>query len=166
MTADRAGRPDVALLRFDKSIEIMEEALGKGYLLARAQVVGARINRAGALAARGDHARAALDVQALPLQPGLRSVSLYNIACVLSLSGAAAEQDSKLPAAERTRLKTLYCDRAMDFLHDAVARGYNHPVAIKADTDLEALRARDDFRKLIVDLEAQQKTSGGGETDR
>ena len=50
----------------------------------------------------------------------------------------------------------------MDFLRDAVARGYTHPVAMRADADLDPLRARDDFRKLIVDLEAQQKVSGAG----
>jgi hypothetical protein len=32
---------------------------------------------------------------------------------------------------------------------------------MKRDTDLDPLRSRDDFRKLIADLEAQQKVSGG-----
>ena len=54
----------------------------------------------------------------------------------------------------------------MDYLRDAVARGYTHPVAMRSDPDLEPLRARHDFRKLIADLEAQQKVSGGGETSR
>jgi hypothetical protein len=49
----------------------------------------------------------------------------------------------------------------MVFLRDAVARGYTHTAAMRTDTDLDPLRARDDFWKLIADLEAQQKVSGG-----
>jgi hypothetical protein len=54
----------------------------------------------------------------------------------------------------------------MGFLRDAAARGYGHPAAMRTETDLDPLRARDDFRKLIVELEAQQKVSEGGQTSR
>jgi hypothetical protein len=37
---------------------------------------------------------------------------------------------------------------------------------MKTDIDLDPLRSRDDFRKLIVALEAQEKVAGGGQTDR
>ena len=76
------------------------------------------------------------------------------------------ERDPKLSPADRSRLKARYADRAMNFLRDALARGYAHPVAMRTDTDLDSLRARDDFRKLIDELEAQQKVSGGGQTSR
>jgi hypothetical protein len=35
-----------------------------------------------------------------------------------------------------------------------------------ADPDLESLRDRDDFRKLLADLETGQKGSEGGQTGR
>ena len=40
--------------------------------------------------------------------------------------------------------------------------GYRHPAVMRADNDLDALRDRDDFRKLIADLETSQNASGGG----
>jgi hypothetical protein len=37
---------------------------------------------------------------------------------------------------------------------------------MRTDADLDALRDRDDFRKLLAGLEAQQKDSGGEQTGR
>jgi hypothetical protein len=39
--------------------------------------------------------------------------------------------------------------------------GRGRPVVHAGEHDLDPLRARDDFRKLLADLEAQQKISGG-----
>ncbi len=38
-------------------------------------------------------------------------------------------------------------------LRVAVARGYGNPVALRRDTDLDALRDRRDFRNLVMDLQ-------------
>ncbi len=62
----------------------------------------------------------------------------------------------RLSPAERARLKAHHAERAMDLLRKAVAMGYRHPAAMRTDHDLDALRDRDDFRKLLADLEAQQ----------
>jgi tetratricopeptide (TPR) repeat protein len=43
-------------------------------------------------------------------------------------------------------------DRAMEWLTKAVAAGYRGRAAIEADATLEALRDRDDFRKLVASL--------------
>jgi tetratricopeptide (TPR) repeat protein/tRNA A-37 threonylcarbamoyl transferase component Bud32 len=45
-------------------------------------------------------------------------------------------------------------DLAMDWLKKAVAAGFND-VALMMDTDLDALRGRDDFKRLLADLEAK-----------
>ncbi len=156
-TADRGGRPDAALVRYDKAIDIMEGAVGKGYLAARPQLVGARINRAGALAGRGDHARATDEAEAVARQGNLHSVNLYDLACVFSRSSAAADHDTKLSPADRTRLKARYADRAMDFLRQAVAQGWNNPRVMEKDPDIHPLRARPDFRKMFPDLEGKTK---------
>ena len=166
ITADTAGQPEVARARYDKAIGILDGVLSKGYMAAHGVAMTARIERAVTFAAEGNHARAADEAEALARQQNLTSVNVYGIACLYSRSSAAAERDPKLSAADRTRLKARYADRAMDFLRDAVARGYTHPDAMRADTDLDPLRGRDDFRKLIVDLEAQQKVSGAGQTSQ
>ncbi|HVC95981.1 MAG TPA: hypothetical protein VND64_19995 [Pirellulales bacterium] len=45
-------------------------------------------------------------------------------------------------------------DRAMDWLKQAVAAGFKNAAHMKQDTDLEALRTREDFKQLIAELEA------------
>jgi serine/threonine protein kinase/tetratricopeptide (TPR) repeat protein len=165
-TADRDGRPGPARARYDKAIKILEGASSKGYMKAREVAMTARIGRASTLAAEGKHARAAEDGEALAKRPNLTSINDYDIACLFSRSASAAERDPTLTHTDRARLKARYADRAMDFLRDAVAGGYGNPVAMRADIDLDPLRARDDFRTLIVGLEAQQKVSGAGQSDR
>jgi serine/threonine protein kinase/tetratricopeptide (TPR) repeat protein len=69
--------------------------------------------------------------------------SMYNIACV------HAQMISK--AADRGK----QADLAMDSLRQAVAAGFNMVAQIKKDTDLNDVRDREDFKKLVADLEAK-----------
>jgi hypothetical protein len=160
-TAVKGGRPEDARARYDKAIGILEGALRQGYRRAQQVAMTARIGRAATFAAEGNHARATDEAEALARQQDLIPLNIYDIACLYSRSSAVAERDPKLSPAERTRVKARFADRAMDFLRDAAARGYGHPIAMRTDHDLDPLRARDDFRKLLADLEAQQKVSGG-----
>jgi serine/threonine protein kinase/tetratricopeptide (TPR) repeat protein len=157
-TADRGGRLDAALEEYAKGIEIMQVASDKGYLRARILLLDTRINRAAVLAERGDHARATEEAEALVRQGNLRSVQVYNAACVFSRAVAVADRDSKLSSADRSRLKTRYADRAMDYLRQAIAIGWRNPGVLKDDRDLDSLRARQDFQKLLADLEASTPT--------
>jgi hypothetical protein len=43
----------------------------------------------------------------------------------------------------------------MELLHKAVKAGYRNAVHMKKDTDLDLLRGRDDFKKLLAELEAK-----------
>ena len=52
---------------------------------------------------------------------------------------------------------TVEADRAMAWLTQAVAMGYNDATRIKTDKDLDTLRERNDYRKLISELEAKRK---------
>jgi serine/threonine-protein kinase len=78
----------------------------------------------------------------------------YNAACLLSLCVPLAEQDAKLPEAKRKELAKAYGDQALALLRTAVARGYKDAAQMKKDTDLDPLRGRDDFRKLLTEVEA------------
>ena len=97
----------------------------------------ARIGRAITLAKQGNHARATADVEALARREDLTNVNVYDLACLCSLSSAAAGRDDKLSPADRARLKAQHAERAMDFLKKAVAMGYRHPAAMKTDHDLD-----------------------------
>ncbi|HVC95979.1 MAG TPA: tetratricopeptide repeat protein [Pirellulales bacterium] len=77
--------------------------------------------------------------------------SLYNAACFRAVTAAViragdeSEDAAKDAAAE--------ADRAMDWLKQAVAAGFKDAAHIKQDTDLDALREREDFKTLIAELE-------------
>ena len=78
--------------------------------------------------------------------------SLYNAACGRAITSAV---QAKTPGADAARLVKEDADRAMDWLQKAVAAGYKDSAHIKKDTDLDPLRERADFKKLIVELEAK-----------
>jgi hypothetical protein len=43
-------------------------------------------------------------------------------------------------------------ERAMQWLHGAVAAGYRNVALMRQDPDLDPLRSRDDFQHLMMDL--------------
>ena len=47
----------------------------------------------------------------------------------------------------------FYSDQAMAMLRDAVAKGFRNAAHMKNDPDLDTLRQRDDFKKLVAELE-------------
>jgi hypothetical protein len=85
----------------------------------------------------------------LVAKPNADKQTFYTGACIYSVSSAApgvtAEQ------AER------YAVRAMELLRRAVDKGYKDLMNLKKDKDLDALRLRDEFRKLLTELEAKSK---------
>jgi serine/threonine protein kinase/tetratricopeptide (TPR) repeat protein len=156
-TAESAGRPDAALARFGKAIAIIEGAVGKGYQPGRKGLLDTRLYRAMTLATRGDHVQATAEAETVARLGGLLYTTVYNVACVFSRASAAADHDTKLSTADRARLKARYADRAMEYLRQAVAEGWGNPSLAKTDTDLDPLRARKDFQKLLAELEEKTK---------
>src|SRR5262249_8702820 len=73
------------------------------------------------------------------------ALTIYNIACVHALMIPKSSDGAK------------EADLAMDWLQKAVAAGYKDVGQFKKDTDLDALRQREDFKKLVADLEAAMK---------
>ena len=66
----------------------------------------------------------------------------YDFACVYAVaSGKIADK------------KAEYADRAMALLQQAVKAGWKDAAHLKTDTDLDPLRDRADFMKLVADLE-------------
>ena len=49
-------------------------------------------------------------------------------------------------------------DRAMSWLRQAVAAGYNNVAHMKQDKDLDSLRGREDFKRLVAELERAEKS--------
>ncbi len=52
-----------------------------------------------------------------------------------------------------TKLQDQYLARAIELLRQAIGKGYKDIEHLKKDDDLKALRERDDFKKLLTELE-------------
>jgi tetratricopeptide (TPR) repeat protein len=68
----------------------------------------------------------------------------YNTACVFALC---------IPQTEEPDAKEKYAKRAVELLKQAAGKGYRNVAHMKKDTDLDALRQRDDFKQFIAELE-------------
>jgi hypothetical protein len=51
----------------------------------------------------------------------------------------------------------FYGDAAPKLLKTAVGKGWKNAARMKKDTDLDTLRERADFTKLVAELEAEQR---------
>ena len=61
---------------------------------------------------------------------------------------------SKSSAADAARLAKADADKAMVWLTKAVAAGYKDRAHLEKDKDLDPLRSRDDFQKLLASVPA------------
>jgi serine/threonine-protein kinase len=82
----------------------------------------------------------------------------YNAACVYSL--AVAQAMKQAPPNTSSLRAERYARRAVALLRQAVQQGFQDVGHIKKDSDLDALRGRDEFKQLLAQLEA--KTAGPG----
>ena len=82
------------------------------------------------------------EVAELTKKPSWTAGQWYNFACVYSFASAKIADK-----------KNEYADRAMELLQKAVKAGWNDAKHTANDTDLDPLRDREDFKKLLADLE-------------
>jgi serine/threonine-protein kinase len=122
----------------------------------------------GILRAAGRHAEAAKASREagaiLERLSVLEPIDCYNMACHnATLAGIAIAPGSGMTAAEGQ----ADAERAMQWLHRAVARGYRNVALMQRDHDLDPLRSRDDFRLLMMDLAMPDAAfSKGTDADR
>jgi serine/threonine protein kinase len=81
----------------------------------------------------------------------------YDAACFLSLCIPIVARHDKLDDKQRKVATQFYGDAAMKLLRDAVSKGWNDAAHMKKDTDLDPLRKREDFQKLVAELEGKKK---------
>jgi len=105
----------------------------------------------------GDYVHASENAKDLAEDISLPGPVVYDLACVFSLSFAAALKDSKVAQDEREGLAEPYAIRSIGLLKLAVQRGYKDVDHMKKDSDLDPLRGRKDFKEFIADLESRLK---------
>jgi serine/threonine protein kinase/tetratricopeptide (TPR) repeat protein len=81
----------------------------------------------------------------------------YGAAWTLAWCVPIVEKDDQLDAPKRQAEMQFYADQAMAMLLSAVAKGYKDIEHMKKNKDLDLLRERDDFKKMVADLEAKIK---------
>jgi tetratricopeptide (TPR) repeat protein len=78
--------------------------------------------------------------------------SLYDAACMRAVTAAVLRAADPSPAGAKQA--EAEAEQAMAWLKQAVAAGYKNAADMEKDTDLDALRDRDDFKKLLAELKA------------
>jgi tetratricopeptide (TPR) repeat protein len=81
----------------------------------------------------------------------------YDAARFLSQSVYIVAKHDKLDGKQRKEAVQFYGDAAMKLLREAVSKGYTDVAHMKKDADLWPLRQREDFRKLVAELEGKRK---------
>jgi serine/threonine protein kinase/tetratricopeptide (TPR) repeat protein len=109
------------------------------------------------LAGLGEHDAAAREAEELARLSYQPPRDLYNAGCILARCATLAAKDSKLTQMKRRELAGRYADQAMDRLRQAGRAGFKDVAQLKKDADLDPLRGREDFRKLVRELEKSQR---------
>ena len=129
----------------------------QGFLALNHSYVGLARLRAGRRASAVAEFRKAITImqRLSELQPD--GYSLYNLACFRSLlAGVGSQSGSGLTGEEVSRLG----EEAVATLRRAVAAGLEDVAFMRRDPDLDALRSREDFQLLLLDLDFPDKPFG------
>jgi serine/threonine protein kinase/tetratricopeptide (TPR) repeat protein len=82
------------------------------------------------------------------------ATSLYDAACMRAVTAAVLRAADRSPTGSKQA--DAEADRAVAWLKQAVAAGYSNAAHLKKDRDLDTLRDRADFRKLVAVLQARR----------
>jgi tetratricopeptide (TPR) repeat protein len=143
-TLEALGRHDEATRDWDRALELDD---GSNKLSYRLRISRNKKDAAGCLAAAAEY----------EAMKGTDAGALYDAACNRGVCAAVIPRDPKTPAADAARLAKEQADLAMAWLRKAVAAGYRGAEHMKQDKDLDAVRERGDFKKLLAELRAKQK---------
>jgi len=83
-------------------------------------------------------------------QMGPGAISLYNAGRIRAITSRAAAAAAE--TGEDKKRASAEADRAMDWLKQAVAAGWNDAAKLQTDHELDSLRDREDFERLLGEL--------------
>jgi tetratricopeptide (TPR) repeat protein len=147
----RLGRHAEALPDWDRAIDLDAGQYGAAL----------RAGRALTLARAGQHARAVRQATALARDRATPGELLPTLAAACSVSSAAVRKDAGLAPAERTKRAEQLAAQAVELLHEAVRKKALGLGQLRKDPDFAPLRLRDDFQRLLADLEKQGEKGAG-----
>jgi eukaryotic-like serine/threonine-protein kinase len=155
---DRRGYLPAAEQRFRQAVDHVTAAL---QMSPRAPVChhlfeSQTSNLASVLRREGRYQEASRLAETLPrtLPPPWRSY--HRPAEILAAIAAAVEKDANLSDEQRRELVESCTQRIMDFVREGIERGVSSD-QLKSERGFERVRKRDDFQKLLRELEAKEK---------
>ncbi|MBI3468334.1 MAG: tetratricopeptide repeat protein [Planctomycetes bacterium] len=121
------------------------------------------LGRVHTLARAGDHGRATAEAESLldslaNARPGesVPASTLYDAACIFSLSYLAARSDDSMSEPERQKLSDQYAARAVELLRRARLAGFFQDPSrvdhLRTDPDLDPIRPRAEFVQFLKEL--------------
>ncbi|MFO0841682.1 MAG: tetratricopeptide repeat protein [Gemmataceae bacterium] len=135
-------RPDEAQLLIDEGLRLADQAVTKGKTPDPRLKPALIVHRLGIYLDRKDAEGYRQSVEMFEKLGRADAPRLYDAACYRAvLAGMRSGDAAKAEA-----------DRAMAWLTRAVAAGYKDRAHMEKDSDLDALRSREDFRKLLTGL--------------
>jgi hypothetical protein len=81
----------------------------------------------------------------------------YDATCFLTRCIPIVAQHDKLDDKQRKEAARYYADAAMKQLRHAVSKAFKDVSQLKKDADLDLLRQREDFQRLVAELEGKGK---------
>jgi len=155
-SAAGAARSLVALHRDTEAVALVDDCLkratGKVNQLALSEMAHLRLQHfEKAKDPAGCRATAEMAEKLNPTD----QTCLYNLACMRAVTAAVLRARDR--SETTARAAAAEADRAMAWLKQAVAAGYNNVENMKTDKDLQALRDRKDFQRLLADLAASKQ---------
>ena len=129
---DFLNKPAEAGKDWDRAIELSTSA-------ERPEI---HMNRVNSLVEAGKGLEAIAEIAELTKNQNWTRGQWYDFACVYAVASGKS-----------TDKKQEYGDRAMELLQKAVKSGYQDAAHMAKDTDLDSLRSRDDFKKLLAELQ-------------
>jgi tetratricopeptide (TPR) repeat protein len=142
--------------RYDEALKLVEEFLPKADSpgVERGFYSQAIATRVQCYQKAGDLAGCRSTAELLEKRNPSDALSLYTAAYCRAITAAV---QAKTPGADSARLAKVEAEKAMAWLTKAVAAGWKDAVHLKKDPGFKVLRDRDDFKKLISELEAKSK---------
>jgi tetratricopeptide (TPR) repeat protein len=146
------GRHAEALKLLEEALPLLKDKLGPDHPQTLASMHGL----AAIYYALGRHAEALkLCRQTAELWEKLNradAASLYGAACIRAVTATVLRAADRSPAGAKQA--DAEADKAMAWLKKAAAAGYKDAAHMQKDKDLDALREREDFKKLMKELAA------------
>jgi tetratricopeptide (TPR) repeat protein/tRNA A-37 threonylcarbamoyl transferase component Bud32 len=152
ITLRSSRQPEKAAQAFQRAVTSWEKVVTLAPSVAEFQR-GLWSSRGELRLSKKDHVRAARAAAKLIAILPRQYHHTYAAACLNSRCVPLALKDPALTAEQRRALAEQYAARAVTQVRMTIQEGFRDPVFIKKDPDLDPIRQREDFKKILAELE-------------